>query len=415
MILAGGRVDELSALTAHRPKSAVPFGGMYRIVDFALSNLMHSGVERVGILSQYRSTALVDHIGVGESWDLFGRRRGVTLLPPSTGEQASDWYKGTADAVFQNLEYLHHHQPSQVLILSGDHVYKMDYALLMDYHLACGADLTIGFIQVPWAEASRFGVGEMDQEEGAPGGRVRVYQEKPAAPLSNWASLTIYLFNTNVLVEVLKNLHREKEAIEFGREVIPEMLEHYRVFGYRFIGYWGYTRTLEEYYQTNLDLLGDPPSLPLDQWEVRTNLDNSRIRDRQPAVLGPKARVSRSRLALGCRVYGEVSGSILFPGVVVEPGAVVRDSILFADVRIGREAVLSRTICDEAVHVGPRAKVGETIPSSGDRPPNITLIGQENILPDGLQVGAGAILYPYLKSSEMPYPEIPGGAMVKPQ
>ena len=256
-VLAGGRVDELSVLTFDRPKSALPFAGNYRVIDFALSNLMHARIRRVGILSQYRSTSLINHIGTGASWDMTGRRRQVTLLPPSTGQKNSDWYKGTADAVAHNLDFINENNPDLVLILSGDHIYRMDYQRLIQFHQEHKADVTAGFIKVPLEEAHRFGLGVMEEKEGRPGGRLRSYQEKPSAPQSQWASLTIYLFKTEVLLEILKQTHPHSEGIEFGRDIFPSLVHQYRVFGYIFSGYWGYTRTLDEYWRTHMDLVRD--------------------------------------------------------------------------------------------------------------------------------------------------------------
>ncbi len=354
MILAGGRVDELDVLTFLRPKSVLPFGALYRIIDFPMSNLMHSGIERVGILSQYRPFYLINHIANGQPWDMVGRRRFAVILPPFKGREASDWYKGTADAVYQNIDFIKMYDPDLVLILSGDHIYRMDYQDVINFHLEKKADLTIAFTSVPREGAHRFGQGLIEEEE-ARGGKVARYVEKPKKALYEWASLTIYVFNPDVLLEALEENAR-KESHEFGKDIIPSLLGSFRVYGYKHLGYWGYTRTLEEYWRTSMDLLGDNAQIDLKAWQIRTNLADREIRDRQPAILGPSAAVEDSLFYSGCDIRGKVSRSLLFPGVRVEEGAVVEDSILFFDTVVGREARVSRTITDIEARIGSRAR-----------------------------------------------------------
>ena len=236
MILAGGRVDELDVLTFLRPKSVLPFGALYRIIDFPMSNLMHSGIERVGILSQYRPFYLINHIASGQPWDMIGRRRFAVILPPFKGREASDWYKGTADAVYQNIDFIKMYNPDLVLILSGDHIYQMDYQDVINFHLEKKADLTIAFTSVPREGAHRFGQGLIEEEE-ARGGKVVQYAEKPKKALYEWASLTIYVFNPGVLLEALAENAR-KESHEFGKDIIPSLLGNFRVYGYKHLGYW---------------------------------------------------------------------------------------------------------------------------------------------------------------------------------
>jgi glucose-1-phosphate adenylyltransferase len=417
-VLAGGRVDELSVLTFDRPKSALPFAGNYRVIDFALSNLMHARIRRVGILSQYRSVSLITHIGSGASWDMFGRRRQVTLLPPSTGQRNSDWYKGTADAVAHNLDFIYDNSPDLVLILSGDHIYRMDYQQLIQFHQEQKADVTAGFIKVPPKEAHRFGLGVMEEKKGRPGGRLISYQEKPSTPQSQWASLTIYLFKTQVLLEILKQTHPHSEGIEFGRDIFPSLINQYRVFGYKFSGYWGYTRTLDEYWQTHMDLFGSGKKIDLKQWEIRTNLEHERIQERQPAMIGSEAALDQVLLTHGCRVEGKVKRSILFPGVQVEEGAEVEDSILFFDTVVESGAQVKKTITDNGVRIGERARIGaggkimanQTFPqllSSG-----LTVIGRNTYLPSRIKVGGNCILYPFLEENSFESMEIPSGATV---
>lgn len=404
LVLAGGRVDELSVLTLSRPKSALPFGGMYRVIDFCLSNLMHSGVENVGILSQYRSFSLINHVGIGSWWDFVGRDRGATLLLPSQHHKGSDWYNGTADAVFQNLEFIHEQHPETVLILSGDHVYKMNYLPMLDYHRKKDADLTICFASIDAQQGQRFGVAEIDDEDGATGGRMVDYLEKPARSSHRWASLTIFLFKPDVLYKVLTERSLGGGTREFGRDVLPAMLGKYKIYGYKFDGYWGYTRTLDEYWQTNMDLLGEEPKIPLQEWQVRTNLDHDRLRDRPPAKIGGNARIANSCFYNGCEIEGEVQNSILFPGVKVRKGASVRDSILFFDTVIEEGVSIDRTIADFDVRVENGAQVGVGDSVANREYPNLlhsglTLIGKGAQLPAGLELGKNCIVAPELKAT----------------
>ncbi|MFZ5776075.1 MAG: glucose-1-phosphate adenylyltransferase family protein [Thermodesulfobacteriota bacterium] len=397
MILAGGRVDELNVLTASRPKSAVPFGGFARVIDFPLSNLMHSGLDLVAILSQYRSFSLINHIGVGAAWDMVGRHRGVSILPPSQGATQSSWYRGSADAIHQNLDFVRYHNPETILILSGDHVYRMDYREILDYHRSKDADLTIACLQVPLRSAHRFGVAEIDDEDGEFGGRIRQYQEKPTDPRFNWASLTVYCFKPAVLYEVLDRNAREDNSFEFGRDIIPRIMAAgcYRVYGYKFHGYWGYTRTIAEYWQTSMDLLGANPKIPLEEWGIRTNLEHRAVRDYQPLKVGGGASLQNSLAYNGCVVEGRVENSILFPGVQVKPGAVVRDSVLFFDTVVGPGSQLDKVVSDVNVAIGAGVRIGGT--GEGE----VTVIGMDNHIPDGLSIGAGCTLHPELRPGSL--------------
>ncbi len=402
LILAGGRVDELSVLTLSRPKSAVPFGGMYRFIDFSLSNLMHSGVDRVGILSQYRSYSLLNHIGVGASWDFLGRDRGATMLIPSIGHKIGDWYRGPADAVYQNLEFVQEQNPETVMVLSGDHVYHMDYQKILAYHLAQDADLTIAFSQIDPKECSRFGVGKIADATGEPGGALVDYQEKPKQGNFRWASLTIYFFKTKVLEEVLAENAQSGQSFQFGKDIIPTMLGRYNVHGYKFDGYWGYTRTVDEYWATNMDLLGDEPRVNLDEWQLRTNLDHDLLRDRPPAYIGPRSKIENSLIHNGCVVHGEVTNSILFPGVEVKAGARVNDSILFYDCVVEHDASLEKTIADFEVYVGKGSEIGHgaNLIRNRDYPEllkcGISLLGKGARLPSNVQLGKNCIVAPGL-------------------
>lgn len=391
MILAGGRVGELDVLTHDRPKSTVPFGGLYRIIDFPLSNLMNSGIERVGILSQYRSSSLIEHIGMGASWDMVGRRRGVSLLPPFHGLHASDWYKGTADAVYQNLDFIRSHSPDLVVLLSGDHVYSMDYREVIAFHREMDADVTAVFTQMD-GDTSRFGQAII-ANDGPVGGRIIEYAEKPSVPISNWVSLTIFVFKTHILEELLE-ANAKADSHEFGRDILPNLVKDYRFFGYKFHGYWAYSRTLEEYWKANMDLLGEHPVIDLKKWRVRTNLDHEAIKDRPPAIMGPSAVLRNVRCYNGVRVEGTVENSILFPGVRIEKGAEVRDSILFFDTCVGAGARLNRVISDIGVHIGKKCTVGGE--ESGEKSA-LTVLGMKATLADWVVVPAGGRVLPRVR------------------
>ena len=404
MILAGGRVDELDVLTFARPKSVLPFGALYRIIDFPMSNLMNSGIERVGILSQYRPFYLINHIANGQPWDMVGRNRFAVILPPFKGMEASDWYKGTADAVYRNIDFIKMYNPDLVLILSGDHIYKMDYLDVINYHVKMKADLTCAFTPMPDVGPDRFGQGLIEGKDPT-GGRLIEYVEKPQKRVHDWASLTIYVFNQRVLLDALEE-NADKDSHEFGRDIIPKLLGKAVIHGYKHTGYWGYTRTLEEYWRTSMDLLGDPARIDLKSWQIRTNLAHREIRDRQPSIFGPASSVKDSLVHSGCHVRGKVSRSLLFPGVVVEEGAVVEDSILFFDTKVAKEAHVTRTIADIGVAIGRCATVG--------RPQGkLTVIGMESSLPEEVKVLDGVTIYPNVAADHLTQREYRTGEIVK--
>jgi len=418
IMLAGGRVDELSVLTQYRPKSAVPFGGLYRVIDFPLSNLMNSGIENVGVLSQYRSFSLINHLGNGASWDMVGRTRSLTILPPFKDHAGSGWYRANADAVYQNLEFLYSHMPEHVLVLSADHVYRMDYQSLLNYHREKEADLTIAFIEVPAEQASRFGVAVIDDEDGHAGGRILDYAEKPAEPKSLWASMTVYLFKAEVLYDVLIRNNQRSEGFEFGRDIIPSMLSQYRLYGYKHASYWGYTRTIDEYWQTSMDLLGDSPQINPEAWKVRTNLAHNGTRDHPPAMIGPRAEVTNSLIYNGCRIHGKVTNSILFPNVTVGADSEINGSILMFNTRVGEAVRLERVISDVDNTIGRGVQIGV----EGDAVPNaqtpellksgITLIGRNCDIPADIHIGKNCIIKPDLSQGRFKEKNIESGKTV---
>ena len=399
MILAGGRVDELNVLTSFRPKSAVPFGGFGRVIDFPLSNLMNSGIEQVALLSQYRSFSLINHIGTGAAWDMVGRYRHISVLPPYIDSEVTDWYRGSADAVYKNLDFVRHHQPEEILIVSGDHIYKMDYQEMIDYHYEKDADLTIAFTKVPSNEASRFGLATIDDEDGVRGGRVTEYREKPDDPQSDWASMTVMCFKPEVLYRALDE-NQAGESFHFGLDIIPILLGgQNRVYGYKFCGYWGYTRTINEYWQSNMDLLGSEPLIDLEKWIFRTNMENRRICDNEPVLFGDNAVVQNSLLYNGCKINGTVKNSILFPGVHVKKGAVVENSVLFYNNSVGENCRLNKVVSDVNNSVGSGAILGPEICEADSE---VTVLGWNNQVPAKTRIDPGATIYPRIDSRRWP-------------
>jgi glucose-1-phosphate adenylyltransferase len=399
MILAGGRVGELGVLTHYRPKSAVPFGGFARVIDFPLSNLMHSRIERIAILSQYRSYSLINHIGTGAAWDMIGRHRGISILPPFKDYENPHWYRGSADAVYQNLDFVRYHRPEEILILSGDHIYQMDYRKMIRYHNEQQADLTAAFIRVKKEKAaSRFGVAEIAGSREA-GGRLLSYEEKPDNPRGEWASLTVLCFRPEALYTVLEE-NQENSSYEFGRDIIPLMMaRNMNVHGFKFRDYWGYTGTVDEYWQTSMDLLGDNPVIDMEAWGIRTNLEHRGIRDCQPLKVGASSVVDNSMVYNGCIVEGIVENSILFPGVRVEKGAVVRNSVIFFNNTVRSGALLERVVSDVNTTFGHNVQVGATGKSQFN---GVTVIGWNNRVPNNMKIGRGCTVAPGIEENKWP-------------
>ena len=389
-ILAGGVGSRLCLLSERRAKPAVPFGGKYRIIDFTLSNCVNSGIYDIGVLTQYRPTSLNQHIGTGRPWDLDRTRGGVQILQPALGSVESDWYQGTADAIYRNLIHLRRRRTDQVLILSGDHVYKMDYNVLYAYHLAKGAEVTVAVIEVPEEEISSFGILETDANA-----RVTSFLEKPKAARSRLASMGVYLFDRNSLIRwLVEDAERTDSTHDFGKDLLPRLVARGAgVFAYRFGAYWQDVGTLDSYYEANRAFLSAAPPLDLSDpdWVIHTQ-----SADRAPVRFRPGARVANSFVANGCRIEGEVERSILFPGVTVAKGAVVRDSIVMHDTTVGRDAAVDRAIVDKAVRLGDGAKLGV----GDDGTPNracpehlssgLTVVGKGTRIPAGLTIGRNA-------------------------
>jgi glucose-1-phosphate adenylyltransferase len=395
LILAGGEGERLSILSQVRAKPGVPFGGKYRIIDFTLSNVVNSGLTDVGILTQYAPRSLMDHIGVGRPWDLDRSRGGVTLLQPYLGRgRTRDWYRGTADAVLQNIEFVEEREPELVLVLAGDHVYKMDYRPFIEQHRATGADVTCAVRTVPMEEAHRFGIAKLDPDR-----RIVDFIEKPADPPSNLVSMGIYVFSRRALRDALRPARDD-----FGRHVIPAMLEGgLDVFAFEYGGYWEDVGTVETYWRANLDLVSDAPHIDLNDrgWLIYT-----RSEERAPAVVHPGAQVARSMISHGCVIEGTVENSILSPGVRVGPDAVVRDSIVMFDAVVGHGAQLDRAIVDKEVSIGPEAVigVGENAPPNRDEPERLhtglTLVGKQAVIPPGLRIGRNCRVDPFVEPED---------------
>ncbi len=415
MILAGGRVGELTALTLIRPKSAVPFGGLYRVIDCALTNMTDSGIQNIGILSQYRPLSLMDHVGTGKPWDLSGFHRGVRFLPPHTGVTDADWYKGTADALFQNIDYIRSHHPDRVLIVSGDHIYRMNYDVLFELHQARGAELTMAVTPVSLSIANRFGIVRL-----GPDNRVLEYAEKPVKPFSNLASMTVYLFETDVLIRELERNAAMGHTFQIYDEILPEMVRRGTVFCDVFHGYWSYSRSVAEYYRTNMDCIGTQSPIDLVKWSLNTKFEGNRIGDPPPMLTESDCRISNALISPGAVIEGEVSNSVLSPMVRIESGAVVRGSIIFEGVKVERDAVLENVIVDKNVTIGAGARIGGRFDEStavnesfpGYLYTGITIIGKNAVIPTGVTIGRNVLIYPETRSGIQPRMVVPDGATI---
>jgi glucose-1-phosphate adenylyltransferase len=412
LILAGGRERRLSILAAHRAKPALPFAGKYRIIDFALSNCVNSGLRRVVILPDYRPQSLLDHVGLGGPWDLNRRRpNGLFVWQPFRDEYSEDVYRGTAGALYQNRRRLAESDSDMVLVLSGDQVYTMDYRPLLRAHAERKADLTIGVVPVPPDQTYRFGMVTMDDHD-----RVTDFEEKPPQSTSRWGSMGVYVFNMATLLEQLEIDARDPtSAHDIGTNLLPRMVQQNRVYASPFDGYWQDVGSVPVYWHTQLALLDDPPPLDLNNpaWLIRT-----RSEERAPVKLLPGAHVERSLVSNGCIVEGEVINSILSPGVHVARGAVVRDSVVMLNTTIGSNAVVDRCIVDEQVTVGAGAQLG--VGEDGERnhtEPNhfsdgVSVIGYGVCLPEGVVVGRHCRIDPEVGPDDLLGVEIPSGATV---
>ena len=352
MLLAGGQGTRLGKLTSSIAKPAVSFGGKYRIIDFGLSNCTNSGIDTVGILIQYKPLVLNQYVGTGEAWDLAVSDGGVHILPPYAGEKGGEWYEGTADAIYHNIDFIDMYEPENVLILSGDHIYKMDYNKMLMEHEAHKADLTVSVIEVPWDEASRFGIMTADDQD-----RITKFSERPKKPDSNLASMGIYIFSWKAFRKALLEDHEdEKSTHDFGNDLIPKMLaKKQKIYVYRFKGYWRDVGTVQSYYDSQMDLMDNVENINVFT-ENNKVFSNSNIYP--PQYIGPNANVSDSLISNGCRIYGSVRHSILGSGAVIDEGAVVEDSIILPNAFVGRDCHVTRAIVNEGAKVDDRENVG---------------------------------------------------------
>ena len=370
MILAGGQGSRLLNLTKEVAKPAVYFGGKYRIIDFALSNCTNSGIDTVGILTQYQPLVLNSHIGIGASWDLDRNTGGVSMLPPFMSEKGGEWYKGTANAIYQNINYIDGYNPENVLILSGDHIYKMDYSKMLDFHVKKNADATLAVIEVPWEETSRFGIMNTNEDQS-----IYEFDEKPSKPKSNLASMGIYIFNWKVLREYLINDEMDSNSSnDFGKNVIPSMLNDcMKMFAYPFQGYWKDVGTIESLWEANMDML--KLDCPLNMYDKSWKIYSPNP-VRPPHYIAKLANIKNSLVGEGCIVKGEVYNSILFPGVTVEENSIVKDSVIMPRVKIDKDCVITRTIVGYDSLIGSGSTLGKAASE------NITLIGDKEFIPE---------------------------------
>ncbi|MBR5192125.1 MAG: glucose-1-phosphate adenylyltransferase [Clostridia bacterium] len=382
MLLAGGQGSRLYALTSNIAKPAVSFGGKYRIIDFPLSNCVNSGIDTVGVLTQYQPLILNDYIGNGQPWDLDRAYGGVHILSPYQAKHSYDWYKGTANAIYQNLHFMKQFDPDYVLVLSGDHIYKMNYSIMLNYHILNDADCTIAAIEVPIKEASRFGILNTNED-----GSIYEFEEKPKKPKSNLASMGIYIFSAKKLFKYLEEDSKDpKSSNDFGKDVLPKMLFNgEKMMAYKFSGYWKDVGTIQSLYDANMDLLGDVPMFDVTDtsWKIQ-----SRSPLAPPHFIAEEAKVANSIILSGCEIYGVVENSILGSNVVVEKGAVVKNSIIMSDVVVGAGSEIDYSILDENCVIGKNVVIGKDKSVAK----GITVVGRDYVVEDGSIIEDGAML-----------------------
>ena len=406
MLLEGSR---LGVLTSKMAKPAVAFGGKYRIIDFPLSNCINSGIDTVGVLTQYQPLRLNTHIGIGIPWDLDRNVGGVTVLPPYEKSTNSEWYTGTANAIYQNLEYMEQYNPDYVLILSGDHIYKMDYKIMLDYHKANNADITIAAMPVPIEEAKRFGIVVTDDDN-----RITEFEEKPENPKSNLASMGIYIFSWKVLKNALIALKDQNEC-DFGKHVIPYCFENNkRLFAYEYNGYWKDVGTLNSYWEANMELIDIIPVFNLYEefWKIYTRTDAI-----PPQYISSDAFIEKSIIGDGSEIYGKVYNSVIGSGVVIEEGAVVRDSIIMQDTVIGKNTSVEKAIIAEEVVIGDNVEIGVGEEAENVLKPKIynsglVTIGECTVIPDGVKIGKNTAVSGETKPEDYPNGELVGGGVI---
>ena len=409
MLLAGGQGSRLGVLTEKVAKPAVAFGGKYRIIDFPLSNCINSGIDTVGVLTQYQPLRLNTHIGIGIPWDLDRNEGGVTVLPPYEKSTSSEWYTGTANAIYQNLAYMEQYNPDYVLILSGDHIYKMDYEVMLDFHKVNKADITIACMPVPIEEASRFGIMVTDESN-----RITEFEEKPEHPSSNLASMGIYIFSWPVLKEALIAL-KDQNGCDFGKHILPYCKEKgQRLFAYEYNGYWKDVGTLGSYWEANMELIDIIPEFNLYEefWRIYTKGDVI-----PPQYISEDAVVDKCIIGEGTEVYGEVHNSVIGPNVVIGRGSVIRDSIIMKNTSVGENVVMDKAIVAEDVVVGNNVVIG-----CGEEAPNVlkpavysfglAAIGENSVIPDNVKIGKNTAISGVTTKEDYPDGELAAGQVI---
>lgn len=382
MLLAGGQGTRLYALTGKVAKPAVSFGAKYRIIDFPLSNCTNSGIDTVGVLTQYEPLILNEYIGDGKPWDLDRMSGGVYTLSPYQGKRGALWYKGTANAIYQNLNFLDKYDSENVLILSGDHIYKMDYSSMLDEHIKNDADCTIAVINVPIEEASRFGIMTADKN-----GKILEFEEKPKNPKSTLASMGIYIFKKDVLKQqLIRDEKDDNSSGDFGKDVIPYMLKNgFKMYAYRFDGYWKDVGTITSLWEANMDLLGEHPAINLNEPEMKIYSRNEPL---PPTYFGKQSFVENSIITTGCEIEGTILGSVISENVCVGEGSVIENSVIMRDVRVGKNVHIKYGIVDESVCIGDDAYIGD---DKSDKN-HIALIGRGSVIENGTKIASGEIV-----------------------
>ena len=411
MLLAGGQGSRLGILTMDKAKPAVAFGGKYRIIDFPMSNCVNSGVDTVGVLTQYQPLTLNAHIGIGVPWDLDRVNGGVSILAPHMREgEIGSWYSGTANAIYQNIDYIDSCNPEYVLILSGDHIYKMDYSAMLKYHKENNADATIAVLEVPMEDASRFGSMTADEND-----KIYEFEEKPEHPKSNLASMGIYIFTWSNLRKALIEDEKIHPDSDFGKHIIPKMLgEGQSLYAYRFKDYWKDVGTIESYWAANMELIKTLPEFNLyeDFWKIYTKSDYQ-----PPQYTGENASIKTSIVSEGAQIYGSIEHCVISKNVTIEEGAVVKDSIIMEGCVIGKNAVLDRVIVDQNTVIGDNVKMGlwDNIPNE-QKPKiyntGITVIGSDTVVPDNIEIGKNCVVYGKTTAEDYSESKLPSGQSV---
>ena len=409
MLLAGGQGSRLGVLTADVAKPAVAFGGKYRIIDFPLSNCINSGIDTVGVLTQYQPLRLNTHIGIGIPWDLDRNNGGVTVLPPYERSNNSEWYSGTANAIYQNIRYMEQYNPDYVLILSGDHIYKMDYEVMLDFHKANKADVTIATMPVPMEEASRFGIVIADDDK-----KIMEFEENPEHPRSNLASMGIYIFSWPVLRDALIAM-KDQNGCDFGKHIIPYCFENQkRLFAYEFNGYWKDVGTLGSYWEANMELIDLIPEFNLyeEYWKIYTKSDSI-----EPQYIASEAHVERSIIGEGAEVYGDVENSVIGPNVHIGKGTVIRDSIVMQDTMIGEHVTIDKSIVAEKCEIRDGAVLG-----TGEEAPNklnasiysfgLVTVGEASVIPEGVKIGRNTAISGVTDKADYPDGNLASGEVI---